>query len=66
MVQKFMRRDEVERLTGMPRSTIYEKMSKGEFPKNIKIGGRAVGWLESEIAEWQAGVIAKRDVGKAA
>ena len=61
MVQKFMRRDEVERLTGLPRSTIYDKMAKNEFPKSVKIDGRSVCWLESEIADWQASIIAKRD-----
>jgi len=66
MVQKFLRRDEVERVTGMPRSTIYDKMSKGEFPRAVKIGGRAVGWLETEIAQWQEARIAARDQVKAA
>jgi predicted DNA-binding transcriptional regulator AlpA len=34
-----------------------------KFPKPIKLspGGRAVGWLESEIAEYQAARIAERD-----
>lgn len=53
MVQNILRREDVERATGLPRSTIYEKMAKGEFPKSIKIGARSVGWLESEIAAWQ-------------
>ena len=61
MVQSFLRRTEVERLTGLPRSTIYEKMKRGEFPKNVRISGRAVGWLETEIADWQAARIAQRD-----
>jgi len=62
MVQKFMRRDEVERLTGLPRSTIYDKMAKNEFPKSVKIGDRAVGWLENEISDWQKDIIARRDI----
>jgi prophage regulatory protein len=40
-------------------------MSEGQFPKPIPLGRRAVGWLESEIAEWQAQRIAARD-GKTA
>jgi len=27
-------------------------MKKGEFPQAIQLGGRAIGWLESEIDEW--------------
>lgn len=61
MVQKILRRDEVERATGLPRSTIYEKMTRGEFPKPIQLSARAVGWLEDEILEWQKVRIAKRD-----
>lgn len=61
MVQTILRRDAVERVTGLPRSTIYEKMAKGDFPKPIRISPRAVGWLENEIAEWQKARIAARD-----
>ncbi|RWN59618.1 AlpA family transcriptional regulator [Mesorhizobium sp.] len=53
MVQNILRRDEVERATGLPRSTIYDKIAKGEFPKPIKLGTRSVGWLERDIAAWQ-------------
>ena len=39
--------------TSISRSNIYDKISKGEFPKQISLGGnRAVGWVESEIDEW--------------
>ena len=61
MVQTILRRPEVERVTGLPRSTIYEKMARGEFPKPVPLSGRAVGWLESEIADWQKARIAARD-----
>lgn len=61
MVQNILRRDEVERATGLPRSTIYDKMAKGEFPKSIKLSARAVGWLEQDIANWQKARIADRD-----
>jgi prophage regulatory protein len=61
MVQAILRRDEVERATGLPRSTIYDKMAKGDFPKPIRIGARAVGWLEQDIAAWQETRIAARD-----
>ena len=38
--------------TGISRSSIYAMMTKGEFPKPIKIGIRSVGWLENEIDNW--------------
>lgn len=66
MVQNILRRRKVEEATGLSRSSIYEEMAEGRFPKPVKIGaGRAVGWLESEIAAWQRARIAERD-GEAA
>lgn len=38
--------------TGLQRSTIYERMAKGTFPKNINLGGRAVAWRQSAIQAW--------------
>lgn len=52
-MQTILRRNDVERLTGLPRSTIYDRISKGTFPKPIKLSERSVGWLETEIANWQ-------------
>ena len=61
-LERFLRRAEVERATGLARSTIYDKMAAGEFPKPIPISAGAVGWLESEIAAWQQARIEARSV----
>ena len=60
-MQKTLRRTEVESITGLSRSSIYELVADGKFPKPINLGGRAVGWLENELAEWQKSRIAERD-----
>lgn len=60
-IQKFLRRSEVQSLTGLPTSTLYEMMDRGEFPQPIRLSPRTVAWLETEIAEWQAIRIADRD-----
>lgn len=52
MSKKFIRLPEVKNKTGLSRSSIYLRMSNGEFPPSISLGGRAVGWLESDINEW--------------
>ena len=49
---KVLRRPEVEKVTGLCRSTIYAKMEDGTFPKPIKLSERSVGWLEHEVQEW--------------
>jgi prophage regulatory protein len=56
----FLRRRAVEARTGLPRSSIYDRIAAGEFPKPVPLGGRSVGWLESEIVEWQKARIAER------
>ena len=42
-------RPEVERRTGLSRSTIYRKMRDGTFPVPLKASDRAVRWRESDI-----------------
>ena len=62
VLQRFLRRREVEVATGLPRSTIYERMAAGKFPKPVQqVGTRRVLWVEAEIADWQAKQIAARD-----
>ncbi|HTY84625.1 MAG TPA: AlpA family transcriptional regulator [Silvibacterium sp.] len=51
---KFLRLVEVQRRVPFSRSTIYLKISRGEFPQPINLGARAVAWLESDIDEWIA------------
>lgn len=52
---RILRRKEVEQFIGLSRSSIYEAMAQGEFPKPIRIGKRAVGWRQSTIDAWLAG-----------
>jgi len=51
-MSKILKLPEVMNATGLSRSSIYEFMKKGLFPKTISLGVRAVGWLESDIANW--------------
>ncbi|MBE0624548.1 MAG: AlpA family transcriptional regulator [Burkholderiales bacterium] len=48
----FLRRKQVETRTGLSRSTIYQYIKDGVFPKPVPLGPRAVGWLESEVSDW--------------
>jgi prophage regulatory protein len=52
MSNKIIRLPAVKDKTGISRSSIYLRMSKGEFPKSISLGDRAIGWLESDIEQW--------------
>lgn len=60
-----LRRKQVEKRTGLSRSTIYLRIQEGKFPKPITLGGgRAVGWLENEIEAWLVACIGQRDAKK--
>ncbi len=52
MNNRIYRRHDVEKLTGLSRSTLYAMMAEGTFPKPVKLGKRAVGWHELDIQEW--------------
>jgi prophage regulatory protein len=64
-IERIVRRGQLPALTGYSIPHIYELISDGQFPKPIPLGRRAVGWLESEIAEWQQSRIAERNGGHA-
>ena len=47
-----LRLNDVMRRIGLSRSTIYQRITEGTFPKPISLGDRAIGWLESEVDGW--------------
>ena len=49
-----LRRPEVERETGLSRSTIYARMEAGTFPRPLRLGPRAVRWPSTVIEAWKA------------
>jgi len=61
---RIMRLKEVTEKTGLAKSTIYNLISQGKFPKQIELGARSVGWVDTEIEEWLLAKIELRDIGK--
>lgn len=55
---RFLRLPEVKQRTGLGRSTIYETPG---FPKPVKLGARAVGWLDTELEAWIEARISQRE-----
>ena len=47
MTKRMIRRRDVESMIGLSKSTIYDMMKRGEFPKPVRVGKRAVAWSES-------------------
>jgi len=52
MSHQILRMFEVSDRTGLAKSSIYEQIRKGLFPKPIKLSARSVGWLEEDVNRW--------------
>jgi prophage regulatory protein len=62
MSQSIPRLRVVQARTGLSRSSIYKRMSEGTFPRSVRLGLRARGWLESDLDTWIEGCVkASRD-----
>lgn len=60
---RLLREPELRRITSLPTTTRERLEAAGLFPKRIKVGPRAVAWLESEVQAW---ISARADDRKAA
>ena len=52
MSERILRGREVDRMTGLSRTSRYELERAGKFPKRRRLSERASGYLASEIDEW--------------
>lgn len=59
---KMLKLKEVKGATGLSRSSIYNLISKGIFPQQVRLcpSGRAVGWLCAEVEDYLAQRVASR------
>ncbi len=49
---QYLRRQEVEKMVGLSRSSIYRMMAEGRFVRPYRLGAAAVRWRYSEVREW--------------
>jgi len=56
---RLLRLPEVEQVSGLKKSAIYQRAKEGSFPRPIKIGTRNVAWIESEVDGWVAARVAE-------
>jgi prophage regulatory protein len=63
--QRILRLADVEAYSGLKYARIYELMAEGTFPRSVRLGPKAVGWVQSEIEAWVAARVAERDQGTA-
>ena len=53
-IDYMLRREEVQKRTGLSRSAIYRLMREADFPLPHRVGQRAVRWRESDLEAWLA------------
>jgi prophage regulatory protein len=62
---RFIRLKEVLSICGKSRSSVYDAIKKGDFPKPVKLHGRSSAWIKSEVEQWAVECIrASRPVPK--
>lgn len=49
---RMLKLDEVAKMTGLSRSTIYRYEGSADFPRRRRVGPNAVRWLDTDILEW--------------
>lgn len=59
---RVLRMNEVMYITGLSKSSVYRLTADKieAVPNSISLGGRAVGWLESEVQAWLQSKIDQR------
>lgn len=49
---KILRLPQVIARVGLKKTAIYKMIAVNDFPKQVKLGTHASGWLESDIQKW--------------
>ena len=65
MTKRLIRLTHVMDRTGLGRSSIYQKISEGSFPRPVPVGPRGRRWASDEVDDWIADRIAERDGSEA-
>lgn len=52
MNEALLRLPDVRARTGLSRASIYAAIKRGDFPRPIALGTRAVAWPASEVEQW--------------
>lgn len=57
---RIIRQPMVLKTFGISKSTLFNRINDGLFPPSIKLGGRACGWLDSEIQAVLSALVANQ------
>jgi prophage regulatory protein len=62
---QLLRLPEVISRTGLGRSTIWNLIARGRFPKQVKLSERSSAWVDTEVDHWINSRITERDAAVA-
>ena len=54
--EKLLRVPEVEDLTAMKKSKLYDLVKQGQFPAPVRLGPRSVRWRLTDVQAWIDGL----------
>lgn len=63
---RYLREPQVLARVPFSRPTLHRRVKDGTFPRPVKVGPRAVAWIEREIDDWDERLVAERDAQSAA
>ncbi len=58
---RIIRKPEVLATLGISKSTLFNRIQAGLLPPSINLGGRACGWLETEIQAVLSALVSSRE-----
>lgn len=59
--KRFLRLKQVQAMTGLPPSSVYALIQRGEFPRPFPLSIHRVAWLEADVEAWMDAKLAQRD-----
>ncbi|UNM20871.1 AlpA family transcriptional regulator [Pseudomonas sp. ArH3a] len=51
---EYIKLPEVRKISGLSTTSIYRMAVAGDFPKQRKLGVKAVAWVRAEVEQWAA------------
>lgn len=49
---RILRLPEVQKVTGLSRSSIYRQVAAEQFPAPVRLSSNSIGWRDTDIDDW--------------
>lgn len=51
-IPKLLRYEDMKRIFGISRSSLYRWEKEGDFPKRVQMGANSIAWKQEDVMEW--------------